>query len=260
MSSSAPKRRLDVRHQSTERASGRRAAAPRRARRQYRPSLAMLGSLALVVAGVGSAAISTRSDGGSLTTEYQAISAAYSGGSSSQVDVSRSFDREVLEQQTNAQAEQMVQATQDLQLATQARADQLKANQWVLPVAGYNLSARFGQRSGLWSSGVHTGLDFAGPSGSTIVSVAAGTVKSASYEGAYGNRTVIVLDDGTEIWYCHQSRMTVTPGERVAPGQPIGYTGSTGNVTGPHLHLEVRPGGGEPTDPAAALRAHNVNP
>ena len=54
--------------------------------------------------------------------------------------------------------------------------------------------------------------------------------------------------------------MTVTPGERVAPGQPIGYTGSTGNVTGPHLHLEVRPGGGDPVDPAAALREHNVNP
>jgi murein DD-endopeptidase MepM/ murein hydrolase activator NlpD len=115
----------------------------------------------------------------------------------------------------------------------QQNADQLKRNQWVTPVSGYRLTATFGQRSGLWSSGYHTGLDFAGPSGSTIVSVARGTVKSVGYGGAYGNRTVITLEDGTDVWYCHQSRIGVTPGEQVDPGQIIGFTGSTGNVTGP---------------------------
>ena len=88
-----------------------------------------------------------------------------------------------------------------------------------------------------------------GPSGSTIVSVAAGTVKSTGYEGSYGNRTIITLLDGTEVWYCHQSRFAVSPGDKVDPGQVIGYTGSTGNTTGPHLHIEIHPGGGDAVDP-----------
>jgi murein DD-endopeptidase MepM/ murein hydrolase activator NlpD len=132
-----------------------------------------------------------------------------------------------------------------------------------LPVTGYHLTARFGQRSGLWST-VHTGLDFAGPAGTTIVSVAAGTVKEVGYEGAYGNRTIITLtngpDAGTDIWYCHQSSTSVSPGDVVEPGQEIGLSGSTGNVTGPHLHLEVHPGGGPAVDPYPALVAHGVTP
>jgi murein DD-endopeptidase MepM/ murein hydrolase activator NlpD len=90
--------------------------------------------------------------------------------------------------------------------------------------------------------------------------VARGTVKSIGYQGGYGNRTVITLLDGTDIWYCHQSRIAVTPGETVDPGQTIGYTGSTGNVTGPHLHHEVHPGGGGPVDPYGMLVQHGARP
>ncbi|MGH3358613.1 MAG: M23 family metallopeptidase, partial [Nocardioidaceae bacterium] len=68
------------------------------------------------------------------------------------------------------------------------------------------------------------------------------------------------LEDGTEIWYCHQNAFAVSEGQVVAPGETIGEVGSTGNVTGPHLHLEVRPGGGEPVDPYAALQEHGVTP
>ena len=75
-----------------------------------------------------------------------------------------------------------------------------------------------------------------------------------------GNRTVVTLDDGTDVWYCHQSRIAVSPGTKVTPGQVIGYTGSTGNVTGPHLHLEIHPGGGSPVDPESVLRDHGVTP
>ncbi|MCW2749526.1 MAG: hypothetical protein JWR83_636, partial [Aeromicrobium sp.] len=65
---------------------------------------------------------------------------------------------------------------------------------------------------------------------------------------------------GTDIWYCHQSRIAVKPGQKVGPGQVIGYTGSTGNVTGPHLHLEVHPNGGDPVDPFPVLVQHGVRP
>lgn len=224
----------------------------------------MAGALALIVAGVGSVAISSRTDSSTLAANYQTISANYSGSDSSNSsasgpDISRDFDRNLLAKQANQQTK-----NRNLALAQQASkiqkvADNLKLNQWVLPVAGYHLTARFGERSSLWAT-VHTGLDFAGPSGTTIVSVAAGTVKSTGYEGAYGNRTIITLLDGTEIWYCHQSRFAVKAGDKVGPGDVIGYTGATGNVTGPHLHLEVHPGGGAAVDPFTALVAHGVTP
>jgi murein DD-endopeptidase MepM/ murein hydrolase activator NlpD len=130
---------------------------------------------------------------------------------------------------------------------------------WVLPVRGYHLTARFGQVSGLWSH-FHTGLDFAAPSGTEIHSIAPGVVTSTGYEGAYGNRTEIRLDDGTVLWYCHQTSYVVHPGERVSTGELIGYVGSTGNTTGPHLHLEVHPHGGDPIDPEKWLPEHHLHP
>jgi murein DD-endopeptidase MepM/ murein hydrolase activator NlpD len=133
---------------------------------------------------------------------------------------------------------------------------------WALPVAGYHLTGRFGDRSWLWSSGMHTGLDFAAPSGTPIRSIAAGVVREAGYAGSYGNRTIVTLPGGGEAWYCHQTTVLVRPGQRVAAGQQIGTVGSTGNVTGPHLHLEIRPGGekGDPVDPYAVLVAHGLQP
>jgi len=126
----------------------------------------------------------------------------------------------------------------------------------VAPVSGYRLTGEFGDVSGLWST-VHTGLDFATAEGSPIYAVQNG-VLSTGYDGAYGNKTVLRLDDGTELWFCHQSAFDVSVGQSVSAGEVIGYVGSTGNVTGPHLHLEVRPGGGDPVDPYAALAALGV--
>jgi len=220
----------------------------------------MVGAFALILAGFGSAVIGGQTTGASLSAgNYQSITAAYTGDSTiDSVDVSRSFDRN-LDKQGEAQAAQTLIAQADLTKKIGKYSAELEKNQWVLPVTGYHLTARFGQISGLWSH-AHTGLDFAGPSGSTIVSVAAGVIKSTGYEGAYGNRTVITLLDGTDIWYCHQSRIAAQVGERVAPGQVVGYTGSTGNVTGPHLHLEVHPNGGVAVDPYPVLVAHRLNP
>jgi murein DD-endopeptidase MepM/ murein hydrolase activator NlpD len=188
--------------------------------------------------------------------------------------VTRGFDRPKLKEQAALQATQRAQALQEVdrditatakvlereEKEVRAKLEEKRRKQWVLPVTGYTLTARFGQQSSMWSSGAHTGLDFAGPSGTEIVSVAAGTVTSAGYEGSYGNRTVITLDDGTKISYCHQSRFVVKAGDQVAPGQPIGYTGATGNVTGPHLHLEVELPGSGPSDPEPVLRDHGIDP
>ncbi|MCB0890220.1 MAG: M23 family metallopeptidase, partial [Nocardioidaceae bacterium] len=106
----------------------------------------------------------------------------------------------------------------------------------------------------------HTGLDFAAPSGTTIVAIANGTIISTEYDGAYGNKTVERLDDGTELWYCHQMAFKVSVGDRVTGGEPIGVLGNTGNTTGPHVHVEVRTPDGTPTDPYTAFLAHGVTP
>jgi murein DD-endopeptidase MepM/ murein hydrolase activator NlpD len=134
-----------------------------------------------------------------------------------------------------------------------------KAPLLVLPVRGYRLTGRFGDRSGLWSS-VHTGLDFAAPYGTSIHGIGAGVVTATGYDGRYGNKTVVRLVDGTELWFCHQSAVEVKVGERVRPGQVIGAIGTTGNVTGPHLHLEVHPSGGDPVDPLTWLRTRGLRP
>ncbi|MFY0409068.1 M23 family metallopeptidase [Solicola sp. PLA-1-18] len=242
-------------------------------RRPGLPTPAAAAAVALIVVGVGAIAVSSTAEPQPLASGYQALAddgsdldpAAATSNAEGTFDVSRDFDRDLLERQAQQQAQQRDvalgqsgdDAIGDLVEKTQASAAKLKTNQWVLPVAGYRLTARFGQSSSLWAT-VHTGLDFAAPSGTTIVSVARGTVKEVSYAGAYGNRTVVTLEDGTEIWYCHQSATRVKPGDPVDPGQPIGNVGSTGNVTGPHLHLEVRPGGGSPVDPQVALAEHGV--
>ena len=122
-----------------------------------------------------------------------------------------------------------------------------------LPVeAGvYHLTSRFGECSLLWSH-CHTGLDFAAPSGTPIHAIAGGVVTSVGYDGSYGNKTVVTLEAGTELWYCHQNEFGTSVGATVKPGQVIGYVGSTGNVTGPHLHLEARLNG-VPVDPMGYL-------
>jgi murein DD-endopeptidase MepM/ murein hydrolase activator NlpD len=130
---------------------------------------------------------------------------------------------------------------------------------WVLPVVGYHLTGRFGDVSGLWQH-FHTGLDFAAPTGTEIRSIAPGVVVSTAYDGAFGNKTVVRLDDGTVLWYCHQNEFGVRPGQHVRPGDLIGYVGSTGNTTGPHLHLEVHPGGGPAVDPELWLPKHGLHP
>jgi murein DD-endopeptidase MepM/ murein hydrolase activator NlpD len=132
------------------------------------------------------------------------------------------------------------------------------AAQYTLPVVSYTLTASFGQAGDMWSAD-HTGQDFAAPTGTPVKAVHGGTITSAGWAGSYGYRIVLKLNDGTEIWYCHLSSMVRTSGS-VTTGDVIGRVGATGNVTGPHLHLEVRPGGGSPIDPMPWLRAHGMNP
>ncbi|MFF1685911.1 MULTISPECIES: M23 family metallopeptidase [unclassified Streptomyces] len=133
------------------------------------------------------------------------------------------------------------------------------AKSFTLPVSSYTITGTFGQPGSMWSSGYHTGLDFAAPTGTPLKAIHSGTVKEAGWAGAYGYRTVLELPDGTELWYCHQSSLNVSAGQKVTSGDVIGRVGATGNVTGPHLHLEVHPGGqATGVDPAPWLRSNGL--
>ncbi len=131
------------------------------------------------------------------------------------------------------------------------------ARAWRAPLSGYRISSPFGEYSYI-RSGMHTGLDLSAPEGTPVNSVAAGTVVSAAYDGSFGNKIVIRHSDGTETWYCHLSVIAVSVGQAVGNTTQVGNVGSTGNVTGPHLHLEVHPGGGDPVDPMAWMASHGV--
>jgi murein DD-endopeptidase MepM/ murein hydrolase activator NlpD len=160
--------------------------------------------------------------------------------------------------EAEAMTEQRNAALAKFAQQAEAQSKKLALNQWVLPVTPSVTTAEFGDY-GLWAS-YHTGLDFNGSEGQQFVAIANGVVTSAAYDGSYGNKTVVTLDDGTEIWYCHQSSFGVSEGDTVSAGEVIGYIGSTGNVTGSHLHVEVRPGGGDPVDPREAFVVHGVTP
>jgi murein DD-endopeptidase MepM/ murein hydrolase activator NlpD len=135
------------------------------------------------------------------------------------------------------------------------------AKQYTLPTSSYTITSTFGQAGSMWSSGHHTGLDFAAPTGTLIKAIHSGTITQAGWAGAYGYRTVLTLDDGTELWFCHQSSITVSVGQKVNTGDVIGRVGATGNVTGPHLHLEVHPDGqAAGIDPMAWLQGKGLQP
>lgn len=116
----------------------------------------------------------------------------------------------------------------------------------VTPIEG-RITSRYGVSSRIRKS-THTGLDIAAVTGTDIKVVADGTVILASYNGSYGNLVKVDHGNGVETWYAHTSKMLVKAGDIVKAGDVIAKVGSTGNSTGPHLHLEIRING-EHVDP-----------
>ncbi|MFF6947169.1 transglycosylase family protein [Streptomyces iakyrus] len=141
------------------------------------------------------------------------------------------------------------------------RADRSTATRqgFVAPVNA-SLGTPYRKAGSAWSKGYHTGIDFPVPTGTTVKSVASGSVVSAGWGGSYGYQVVVRHTDGRYSQYAHLSAISVRDGQSVSAGQRIGRSGSTGNSSGPHLHFEVRtgPGFGSDVDPVAYLRAGGV--
>lgn len=266
-------------HRAAKRHSARRTQRARHAR--FLPSFTtLIGAAALVVAGAGAVTIGS----GSVTTAVasgpidrlagQASSLSGTGDITSSnperaatLKASRSSSRgaaatpEQLQAMAASKAASHDAALKQLDAQADSYADYVAKNAWLLPLpkGQYRITGLFGQCTTLWSH-CHSGLDMAMPSGTPIRAIAAGTILYAQYDGKCGNRTVERLNDGTELWYCHQSKFGVKPGDVVKAGDLIGYVGSTGHTTGPHLHVEVHPGGGDAVDPLKAMVAHGLDP
>ncbi|MFI5977382.1 M23 family metallopeptidase [Streptomyces sp. NPDC051452] len=150
------------------------------------------------------------------------------------------------------------QALEKKKAAAEAALKERLRPKFVLPVAQRGLSAYFGQAGVNWMS-VHTGIDFPVSYGTTVMAATDGTV-TTKWNSAYGNMLILTAKDGTETWYCHLSSYRVASGTSVKAGQPVAYSGNSGNSTGPHLHFEVRPAGGAAVDPLPWLRSHGLDP
>ncbi|GGR97234.1 MULTISPECIES: M23 family metallopeptidase [Streptomyces] len=167
-------------------------------------------------------------------------------------------DRKAAEE---AAAKAAAERAEEERVRAAREAERRRLNTFVAPIAHSYVSTAYQASSSLWSSGSHTGIDFHAASGTTVHSVGAGTVVATGWGGAYGNQVVIRMADGMYTQYGHLSSIGVTVGQQVEPGQQIGLSGATGNVTGPHLHFEARttPDYGSDIDPVAYLRGHGVH-
>jgi hypothetical protein len=115
-----------------------------------------------------------------------------------------------------------------------------------VPVPGYGISTPYGKRGSYWScdrdaygNGIHTGADYASPTGTTVVAARPGTAVYSNHGAAFGYHQLdINCGDGTRDFYAHMTTRTVADGSKVSAGQTVGKVGAEGNVTGPHLHFE----------------------
>ncbi|WP_148588738.1 M23 family metallopeptidase [Streptomyces sp. WAC01526] len=158
-------------------------------------------------------------------------------------------------------AKKKAKAAHEAKVRAARDAERKRLKAFVAPIGDSYVSTAYKASSGLWSSGSHTGIDFHAASGTSVHAVGSGTVVEAGWGGSYGNNIVIKMNDGTYTQYGHLSSLGVSVGQQVTPGQQIGLSGATGNVTGPHLHFEARTGAdyGSDIDPVAYLRGHGVN-
>ncbi|KND30941.1 M23 family metallopeptidase [Streptomyces acidiscabies] len=266
----------DADHQSTDhhtptpRPGGRAAtrAARRKppAKRSALLTIAVPSACVMSVAGIAAASVGTFSDDAKETTassvETKSVKPSAANNKLDTQLASLSAEADAFADRASRTQERIdLKAQQETErkkaAAEAARLERLRPK-YALPVAQHGLSAYYGQSGINWMS-MHTGIDFPVAYGTTVMAVTDGTVRT-QWNSAYGNMLILTAKDGTETWYCHLSSYRVASGTTVKAGDPIAYSGNSGNSTGPHLHLEVRPNGGSSIDPLPWLRSHGLDP
>ncbi|MEV4337831.1 peptidoglycan DD-metalloendopeptidase family protein [Streptomyces sp. NPDC049590] len=251
------------------RAASRGAARSRRrtpAKRSALLTVAVPSACVMGVAGIAAASVSALTDDSkdTSTTAADAQPVKPSVANSrldSQLQTLSAGADDFADRASRTQERIDLKAQQELEkkkAAAQAALKERLRPKFALPVAQHGLSAYYGQAGINWMS-VHTGIDFPVSYGTTVLAATDGTV-TTKWNSAYGNMMIVTAKDGTETWYCHLSSYRVASGTTVKAGEPIAYSGNSGNSTGPHLHFEVRPAGGSAIDPLPWLRSHGLDP
>ncbi|WP_338748408.1 M23 family metallopeptidase [Janibacter alittae] len=161
----------------------------------------------------------------------------------SQVRAQERADRD--KERTDLAAKKKPEDTQDAETT---------ASGWVRPLASGPLTSGFGVRWGR----LHAGVDYGASVGTPLRAMSEGTVVGAGPMSGYGIYIDVEYADGTVSRYGHLSSVAASVGQQVAAGETVAYSGNTGRSTGPHLHLEIRPGGGEPVDPTGWLTERGI--
>ncbi|MEO7069475.1 MAG: M23 family metallopeptidase [Nostocoides sp.] len=207
--------------------------------------------------------------------ELTASQAAFSGSAAAQAAEARADDAQASQRRSDAQLEAAAILGREQEQARVARdqarvaRDQARvalakkqavallaaAHAWVMPVHGATFTSGFKMR---WGT-MHTGNDLACPTGTPIYAMSSGVVSFTGWMGGGGNTTKITYWDGTESFYEHQSGISAVVGQRVSPGEVVGYVGNTGHSFGSHLHLEIHPAGGGPIDPHPWMTEHHLD-
>ncbi|MEA2022825.1 MAG: peptidoglycan DD-metalloendopeptidase family protein [Actinomycetota bacterium] len=186
---------------------------------------------------------------GSLQNELQRSSDALQDEYRRQRSLLASYETEIEEIEGEIASLEKEQSSIKKLIAERARAAGAAPGSLVRPVPG-GISSGFGPRIHpiYGYSLMHNGVDMNGGMGQQIVAAAGGIVFFAGVKGGYGNSIMIDHGGGMVTLYAHQSRFAVSHGQKVTTGQVIGYVGSTGVSTAPHLHFEVRING-NPVNP-----------
>lgn len=110
----------------------------------------------------------------------------------------------------------------------------------------YKVTTKFGIKGTMWSSGRHEGVDYAAPTGAVVVAPVDGKVVKVGqvWGAAFGSKSVLMKVDGGHLLFAHLSSNSVKVGQELKAGDVIGKVGAEGNVTGPHLHMELQKGPG----------------
>jgi murein DD-endopeptidase MepM/ murein hydrolase activator NlpD len=179
---------------------------------------------------------------GELQTEYER-----------QVELLALVKAEIRDFQGEVRSLEREEASIKSRIRTAAKQAGTRPGRLIRPVPGA-ISSGFGERIHpiLGTSRMHNGVDMNAAQGDPIKASAAGRVILAGVKGGFGNTVMIDHGGGMVTLYAHQSKLGVSVGQNVKAGQTIGYIGSTGLSTGPHLHFEVRING-TPKNPAKYL-------
>jgi murein DD-endopeptidase MepM/ murein hydrolase activator NlpD len=157
-------------------------------------------------------------------------------------------DRHALEEHVEALEREQAEVTARLAGSSAVAGPIVQGSGGLIWPASGSISSPFGMRWGR----LHAGVDIPLPEGTPLRAAASGRVAIAGWVGGYGNYTCIQHSGSLATCYGHQSRLGVSVGQSVSQGQVIGYSGNTGNSTGPHVHFEVRING-SPVDPLGYL-------